>query len=192
MHEFYWPHMANDVYATVYACKSCARNNPRYKRQRPLQVFPPSESLDFIAMDILDPLPRTRNGNQKVVVTTYWYVKLKRAIPTAKTTATYDTNVFFQNWVTPYSILKYFPTDNGSKSGSKFFATTCRYLVVKHLTTTAYHPQANGQVEQYSKTIATRFTTLRSRKSERLKDLGPVTHLRIQHADPLINKYNSI
>lgn len=53
--------MANDAYATVDACESCTRNNARYKGQHPLQVFPPSRPLHFVAMNILGALPRTAN-----------------------------------------------------------------------------------------------------------------------------------
>lgn len=40
---------------------------------------------------------------------------------------------------------------------NSFFATICRYLGVKVLTTTAYHPQTDGRVERYKKTTIARL-----------------------------------
>lgn len=151
----------------VDACKSCARNNPRYKSKRPIQVVPPSEPLDFVAMNILGQLPRTASGKQHVVVIMDRYSKLTRAISKAKTTATHDTNVFFDHWVVPYDIPKYHLTGNSPQFVSKFFETICTYLGVKQLTNTAYHSQAIGQVERYNKTIVTR---LRHYVAEHQKD----------------------
>lgn len=39
----------------------------------------------------------------------------------------------------------------------KFFETLRTFLGVKDLTTTAYHPQANGQAERYNKIIVPRL-----------------------------------
>jgi hypothetical protein len=44
-------------------------------------------------------------------------------------------------------------TDNGPQFTAKFFQAVCAELGVKKVFTTAYHPQRNGQVERYNRTI---------------------------------------
>lgn len=50
-------------------------------------------------------------------------------------------------------MLKYILTDNGTQIVSKFFATMCPLLGIRHLESTAYHPQTNCQAERVKKTI---------------------------------------
>jgi transposase InsO family protein len=44
-------------------------------------------------------------------------------------------------------------TGNGTQFNAKFFLAVCRELGIEKLFTTAYHPQTNGQVERYNRTI---------------------------------------
>lgn len=149
--------MAQDVYHTVSGCHSCAKNGTLLKNKLHLQLFPATGPLEFVALDLLGPLPRTNKGNQYVDVITGRYSKLTRAIPTGHVTSTNVAYIVFNDWVIPYGIPTYILTDNGTQLTSKSFATLCTHLGTKQLTTTAYHPQTNGQVERYNKTIVTRL-----------------------------------
>ena len=44
-------------------------------------------------------------------------------------------------------------TDNGKSFTAIFFNEVCKILGVKHITTTAYHPAGNGQVERTHRTM---------------------------------------
>jgi transposase InsO family protein len=44
-------------------------------------------------------------------------------------------------------------TDQGPNFMSTFFRETCKILGVKHLHTTAYHPQANGNIEKFHRKL---------------------------------------
>ena len=80
--ERYWPQMANDAFAVVGNCASCAQvRGTRYKIQKFLQLFPASSPLEFIAMDILGDLTRTSRHNRFVLVITDRFSKLTVAIP---------------------------------------------------------------------------------------------------------------
>lgn len=45
------------------------------------KFFLANDPPEFIAMDILGPLPKSTNGNQFVVIMIEWYCKLTRAVP---------------------------------------------------------------------------------------------------------------
>lgn len=156
--EFYWPHMANDVYQVVKESNSCARmRGTRHAHQKHLRLFPANGPLEFVAMDLLGPLPKTTKGNQNVLVITARYSKLTRAVPLTKTTANHVATAFLENWVISYEIPNYLLTDNGLQFVAKFFAAICLYMGLNQVTTTAYHPQTNGQTERYNKTIVARL-----------------------------------
>lgn len=60
--ELFWPHMANDVYATVRHWHSCTKSQIHGKRQPQLKLFYSDRSLYYVSMDILGLLPRTNKG----------------------------------------------------------------------------------------------------------------------------------
>lgn len=66
--EYSWPHMENDLYATVRAGLECVQNTLSEKWRRPLHLFPTRGSLKFFPLYILGPLLKTSNGNQRQIV----------------------------------------------------------------------------------------------------------------------------
>ena len=156
--EYYWPHMASDAFSTVRNCTSCAATRGTLvKNQKDLKLFPAAGPLEFVAMDLLGPLPKTAHGNQHVLVITDRFSKLTRSIPLRTTTASVVANAFLDNWVYVYGAPRYVLTDNGPQFAAKFFDAVCALLGVRHYLTTAYHPQSNGQTERFNRTLVQRL-----------------------------------
>ena len=156
--QFYWPHMANDIFQAVRDCRSCARvRGTTYKHRRFLRLFPAEYPLQFIAIDLLGPLPKSKRGNRHVLVVTCRFSKLARAIPLARITSASVVRALLESWIYPYGLPSMILSDNGVQFTSKFFEAMCTTLGVKHLTTTTYHPQTNGQVERYNRTLVARL-----------------------------------
>ncbi|CAN8067637.1 unnamed protein product [Agarophyton chilense] len=156
--DFYWPQMANDVYQTARDCRSCAAMRRTQNRsQKRLKLFPAAKPLEFVAMDIVGPFPKSVTGHEYILVITDRFTKLCREVPLRPTTAPVVARTFLENWAYPYGIPNYLLTDNGPQFVSKFFEEICRALGTKHVTTTAYHPQANGQAERFNKTLVQRL-----------------------------------
>ncbi|CAN8075930.1 unnamed protein product [Agarophyton chilense] len=152
--QFYWPHMADDVYTFVGQCQSCVRTRGGIRKHRKnLKLFPAAGPLEFVAIDLLGPLPKTKKGYQHILEITNRCSRLSRAIPLKDTKSTTLAIEFLNNWVYPYCAPLYLLTDNGSNLASKFFEAVCKVLNIKHYLTTAYHPQTNGQVEGFNHTL---------------------------------------
>ena len=60
---------------------------------------------------------------------------------------------FVEHWVFKYGPPKTLLSDNGSNFASKLFQRMCSYIGVANMYTSTYHPQTNGQVERYNRTI---------------------------------------
>lgn len=104
-------------------------------------------------MDILAPLPKSIDGNEFISVITDRFSKATRTIPLKTTTATDVAMALLTHWVYSYGLPLYLLTDNGNQLLSKFFPHVYATLGTKHVTTTAYHPQTNGQSERFNKTL---------------------------------------
>lgn len=151
---FYWESMVVDVYAFVAGCVKCARLRvgPR-RRTNYLKAFPPSEPLTDICVDLLGPLPRTAAGNEFILVIVDRFSKLTRAVPLGDTKAETVSAAFLDFWVAAYGPPATVLSDNGPQFRSRFFQGVCSFLGVKNQYSTTYHPQTNGQVERYNRTI---------------------------------------
>jgi hypothetical protein len=139
---------------TVRRCTVCAKNRvTERKRTSFLKLFPASGPLKVFAMDILGPLPKTEHGNRFLLVISDRFSKLTRTVPLRTITAIGVAKAFCDAWVFLYVPPRYLLTDNGMQSKAKVFLAVCRKLVIAKIFTTAYHPQTNGQVERFNRTI---------------------------------------
>jgi hypothetical protein len=68
---------------------------------------------------------------------------------------------FTEQWIARYGCPATVTTDRGSQFTSAEWAAFCSSIGVSHVTTTAYHPQANGIVERFHRQLK---DALRSRR----------------------------
>lgn len=113
---YYWLHMAIEVYTPVRVCLKCVRSKPSEEGRRSLQLFLASDRLNFLAMDILELLPKKSNDNQFLLVMTDRYSKSWVAIPTCKTTAVHIVST----WTILYGISAYVLTESGTQPNNNF------------------------------------------------------------------------
>ena len=138
----------------VRSCPNCAGNRIAERKCTSfLKLFPASEPLEYVAVDILGPLQKTDHRNRFLVVMTESFSKLTRTVPLRTISAYLVARAFCDHWVFAYGSPRYVLTDNGTQFTSKFFLAVCRELGIAKVFTTAYHPQANGQVERFNRTI---------------------------------------
>ena len=143
--DFYWPSMTVDIHFTVDGCETCAKN--RIKDQRnvyPMRLFAADKPLEYVAADILGPLPRTKHGKRFILVVTDRFSKLTKTEALRTITSLSVAKAFCWMWVYKYGTPKILLTDNDSQFTSRFFLNVCRLLGTKKDFTTAYHPQTNG------------------------------------------------
>lgn len=113
--------MANYVFTTVVQRASCAWNGNQYHRRRLLQQFSATDPLDFVAVYILGPLPKSSQDNQHELLMTHEYSELTGAILTPETNLTQIANLFLNHWKIPFRISIYLHTDNGLQFVCMFF-----------------------------------------------------------------------
>lgn len=152
--RYYWPRMAVDCYDMVAACKECSRERIHLQNNsEEVRLFPASNPLEDVAMDLLGELPRTPRGNTHLLVIVDRFTKLVRTVPLSNTSSWSLAKAFTTNWVFIFGPPKTILTDKGSNFTSKFMQEVHRSIGIKPKMTTAYHPQTNGQTERYNRTI---------------------------------------
>ena len=150
--RYFWPQMGTDIKRHVQSCDICQ------KRQKPIRTEPlhpikVGRPFDRIGMDIVGPLPLTKRNNQYIVVTTEYLTKWPeaRALPDAKATSV--ASFFYEDIICRHGCPKELLTDQGTHFVNELLNTMCNRLGVKHRLSTAYHPQTNGLVERFNRTL---------------------------------------
>lgn len=175
--DFFWPRMSYDVSCFVTNCPSCSRKKLKSQgRTSKMKLFPPSRPLEFVALDILGPLPETKKDkNRFVLVIGDRYSKVAQAVPLRKITAHHVAHAFFKHWILPYGVPLLVLSDNGSQFAAKFFQAVCAVLGMKQLFTSTYHPQTNGQIERFNRVILERLLHyVNARQDDWDEHLGPI------------------
>ena len=149
LQHFTWPGLRSEVKRYCAACPDCQRAGRALQPRVPMVETPiiltPYQRL---ACDLVGPLTRTKSGHKYILTvmcvgTRFPYVvPLKRV--DAVTVAEGLTEVISHTGI-PKELL----TDQGSVFTGKLTKQVCELLSIKHLKTTAYHPQSNGILERW-------------------------------------------
>lgn len=97
-----------------------------------IDLLSPTSVLEFVAIDILSTLSRTRSGYQYVFFITNTQSKLIQAIPTTVITLPQVINIFLKYWFIPYSIPATFLCGSRQQFVSEFCTSMRTYLGAKN------------------------------------------------------------
>jgi len=150
--RYYWPQMYADARKYVQTCDECQRRG-KNKRNEPLHPIKVGQPFDRLGMDIVGPLPKTIRGNMYIVVATEYLTKWPeaRAIPNAKASSV--ISFFYEDIICRHGCPKELLTDRGTHFVNEMLDSLCERFGVKHKLSTAYHPQTNGLVERFNRTL---------------------------------------
>lgn len=158
--RYYWPGHYNAVREWCQKCAVCAsRKTPAPKARAPLQPILTSCPLELVATDIMGPLPESHNGNRYILVISDYFTRYTEAyaIPNqeAVTVARKLVDEFFLRFSPPERLH----SDQGRNFESALIAEICQLLGVKKCRTTPYHPQSDGLVERFNRTLLNMLAT---------------------------------
>lgn len=152
--RYYWPSLAASVYGCVAACETCIKNRlTETQCTSVMRLFPATEPFSALAVDLLGPLTRTPEGYEYLLVICDRFTKLTRAVPLKTTTAMDVVSSIIDVWVASYGIPDSILSDNGPQFASILYQGVMSMLGVTINYATPYHPQTNGQVERFNKTL---------------------------------------
>ena len=153
LQRFYWPTVYKDTADYCRSCAECQKSRDQRVRRAPLVPLPIiGEPFERIAMDIVGPLPRSRAGNKFILVICDYATRYPEAVPLHTIDAekvAEELIKFFSRVGIPKEIL----TDQGSNFVSQLLKEIYRLLHIHPIRMTPYHPQTDGLVERFNKTL---------------------------------------
>ena len=158
--RFYWPGHWNDVHQWCRTCLICAtRKTPSPKMKASLTPVKTGYPMQIVATDILGPLPLSPNGNSYLLVASDYFTRWVEVYPIpnqeAVTVATKLTQEFFYR----FSLPEQLHSDQGRQFESTLISEMCKLLQIHKSRTTPYHPQGDGLVERFNRTLLDMLST---------------------------------
>jgi transposase InsO family protein len=151
--RYVWPGMATDVSLWCKQCVSCQRGKViRHVRLPPEPIAVPTRRFSHLHVDLVGPLPPSR-GFQYIFTIIDRASRWVEAVPLASITAADCAEALFSAWIVRSGVPAAITSDRGPQFSSAVWAAVCSLLNIDHLSTTAFHPQANGMVERWHRRL---------------------------------------
>ena len=171
---FYWPGMSSMVFKKCESCLTCATTQGQERRQNPeLHSIPVGEPFACIGMDFKE-MDESYDRNRFALVfqdyLSKWPEVYAVADRTASTVAKCLADLIYRHGV-PSTIIH----DRASEFLADVLQDTAFILGIKQLPTSPGHPQCDGLVERFNRTLKSMLSKLvenKGRDWDRL--LGPV------------------
>ena len=152
--RYFWPAYTADVEKWVKECQACQRrNSPPQKVRAPLGTIQAEYPLQKLSWDIMGPLPASSKGYKYILVVTDLFTKWVEAFPLHSTESTTLATVLVDEIACWYGVPRSIHSDQGANLTSAVIQHLCLLLGMQRTQTSAYHPQGNGQVERFNRTL---------------------------------------
>ena len=157
--QYNWKGIKKDVVAHVTSCILCVRRKAMGATKAPLQPLPPVyEIWERIAMDIVEPVRESRKGYRSILVISDYASRFVMTIAMKDQTARTVAKCLVHKVITKYGAPQNVLTDRGTNFLSNLVKEICILFKIKQMRTTAYHPQTDGLVERFNRTLIDMLT----------------------------------
>jgi transposase InsO family protein len=147
--RFLWPNLAKDVAEWCRQCTQCQAAKVTRQPAAEVQPIPtPIQRFSHVHVGLVGPFPLSTEGYAYLLTavdrTSRWF----EAMLLRSVTAADVAEAFVAAWVARFGVPATITSDRGVQFSSALWAAAMKKLGIKHLMTTAFHPQSNGLVER--------------------------------------------
>ncbi len=171
--RFYWPRMSVDITDHIRKrCRCIVTKKPNQAERAPLIPIKATYPFEMVAMDFLH-LDKCKGGFEYVLVIVDHFTRFAQFYATksksSQAAAAKLWNEFLPTFGFPQRILH----DQGGEWNSKMWAELHRYVGVKAVNTTPYHPEGDGITERVNRTAINMLKAIPENQKKRWKEQLP-------------------
>ena len=153
MHHWWWDGMHSDTQKFISNCPQCAVvTSGRCHHRPPLHPIPVSQPFQIIAVDVME-LPKTDRGNQYDLVFQDFLTKWTLACPMPDQKSQRIAEFLINEVIPLFGVPEALLSNRGTNLLSHLMYNICTLLGISKLNATAYHPQCDGMVEHFNRTL---------------------------------------
>ena len=150
--HYWWPSMRANIDNWVRACMVCASRHIGKPLHPPLTPLPVGGPFDRVGVDVVQ-LPTSRKGNKYAIVFVDYLTKWPEVFPARDQSSLTIAKVLVERIIPTHGVPSQLLSDRGAAFLSKLMYELYNLLGIKKISTTAYHPQTDGLVERFNRTL---------------------------------------
>ena len=150
--HYWWPQMRADIRRWCKACITCASRRIGRTERPPMTPIPVSGPFDRVGVDVVQ-FPTSYNGNKYAVVFVDYLTKWPEVFAVPDQTADTIAHLLVEQIVCRHGVPTELLSDRGSAFLSVLLQEVYQLLGTHKVSTTAYHPQTDGLVEWFNRTL---------------------------------------
>ena len=151
--RFVWHGLRKQVSNWAKECLDCQASKIQNHTKAPIEkITVPEKRFSHIHVDIVGPLPPSGRFTHLFTIidrTTRW----PEAIPIQDTSTSECARALINHWISRFGIPSDITSDRGAQFTSTLWREVAERLGMRLHHTTAYHPQSNGLVERFHRSL---------------------------------------
>lgn len=153
--KVFWPGMNKDIGRWVKTCINCQKSKVIRHTVSKLSQFEESDRFSHLHVDLIGPLPVTEHGYRYCVTMIDRRTRWPEIYPVQDMVAETVAKAVYNGWICRFGCPNKITTDQGRQFESELFRDLMKILGVQKTRTTSYHPQCNGKVERFHRSLKT-------------------------------------
>lgn len=156
---YYWSSMNTDIQNLQASCITCAKYQEvlNVRASVPIEIVAPFERL---GIDLVGPLPVTKNRNQYIVVCTDYFTHFAITAAIPDKSAERISQFLKRNVCAVFGPPSILQSDQGLEFKNAIVADLCKTHKIKQILSSPYHPQSNGLVEKTNHTLTRKLAKI--------------------------------
>lgn len=171
--RFYWAHMYSDTeHFVTQVCECLKAKRPHRATRAPLIPIVTTHPFELVSVDFLH-LEACKQGFEYILIVMDHYTRFAQAYATRNKSAKTVVEKLFNDFALRFGFPKKIHHDMGREFENQLMAQLQKSCDVRGSHTTCYHPQGNGQVERFNRTLLSMLRTLTQKQKADWKSSLP-------------------
>lgn len=153
--KVFWPGMNRDIGSWVKTCIECQKSKINRHTVSKLGSFEMGDRFEHLHVDLIGPLPVTEQGYRYCVTMIDRRTRWPEIVAITDMTAETVARAVYEGWICRFGCPSRITTDQGRQFESELFKNLMNLLGIKKTRTTPYHPQCNGKIERWHRSLKT-------------------------------------